>query len=220
MHSPCTKIRYVLTFTSSSLEQFLRAIWGAVSWAIVLTLPQIRLNSQLSQCVFFLSWQCLVSEVGRDDHQSVFPSLLPRLLLLPFTLPDLNHVCHLLQRACSPCSLCCWTQVHVPEAQWGQTNQKVRVWSRRWFTTGPSKENVWFLFKGILDGFQGRVFKSKILDEGCRVVTFFWLAGGDVTGRCSRTLALGITMLHPEGGLSSCCCCCCRFSCVRLCATP
>ena len=76
----------------------------------------------------------------------------------------------------SPCPLCCWTQVHVPDTQWGQANQKVRVWRGRWFTTGPSKENVWLLFKGILDGFQGRVFKGKILDEGCRVVTLFWLA--------------------------------------------
>ena len=205
MYSPFTKIRYILTFTSSSLEQFLRATWGAVSLAIVLTLPQIRLNSQPSQCVFFcLSWQCLVSEVGWDDHQSFFPSLLPRLLLPPFTLPDLSRVSHFPQRAGSPCPLCCWTQVHVPDTQWGQANQKVRVWRGRWFTTGPSKENVWLLFKGILDGFQGRVFKGKILDEGCRVATFFWLAGGDVTGRCSRTLALGITILHLEGGLGSC----------------
>ena len=64
MHSPFTKIRYILTFASSSLEQFLRATWGAVSLAIVLTLPQIRLNSQPSQCVFFffkLTVSCLWS---------------------------------------------------------------------------------------------------------------------------------------------------------------
>ena len=99
MHSPFTKIRYILTFASSSLEQFLRATWGAVSLAIVLTLPQIRLNSTLTVCIFCLSWQRLVSEVGWDDHQSFFPSLLPRLLLPPFTLPDLSHVCHFPQRA-------------------------------------------------------------------------------------------------------------------------
>ena len=35
------------------LEQFLRAIWGAVSWAAVLILPQMKLNLQLSCCAFF-----------------------------------------------------------------------------------------------------------------------------------------------------------------------
>ena len=41
----------------ASLDQFLRAIWGAVSWAIVLILPQINLNLQLSHYAFFLSQQ-------------------------------------------------------------------------------------------------------------------------------------------------------------------
>ena len=35
-------------------EQFLRAIWDAVSWTAVLILPQIKLNLQLSRCAFFL----------------------------------------------------------------------------------------------------------------------------------------------------------------------
>ena len=39
---------------SPTLEQFLRAIWEAVSQAIVLILFQIKLNSQLSYCAFFL----------------------------------------------------------------------------------------------------------------------------------------------------------------------
>ena len=65
MHSPFTKIRYVLTFASSSLEQFLRAIWGAVSWAIVLTLPQIRLNSTLTVCIFF--WVDSVLSLKLDE---------------------------------------------------------------------------------------------------------------------------------------------------------
>ena len=38
---------------TTSLEQFLRAIPGAVSLAVVLILPQIKLNSQLSCCAFF-----------------------------------------------------------------------------------------------------------------------------------------------------------------------
>ena len=50
---PLHKITYILTFPPTSLEQFLRAIWNAVSQAIVLILPQIKLNSQLSCCAFF-----------------------------------------------------------------------------------------------------------------------------------------------------------------------
>ena len=38
----------------SSLEQFLRDIWGAIFWAIVLILLQVKLNSQLSFYAFFL----------------------------------------------------------------------------------------------------------------------------------------------------------------------
>ena len=38
MYSPVTKIPYILTFRPASWEQFLRAVWGAVSQAAVLTL--------------------------------------------------------------------------------------------------------------------------------------------------------------------------------------
>ena len=44
---------YILTFPLVSLELFLRAIWGAVSQAAVLILPQIKLNLQFSHCAFF-----------------------------------------------------------------------------------------------------------------------------------------------------------------------
>ena len=40
--------------STTSLEQPLRAIWGAVSWDAVLILPQIKLNSQRWSCIFFL----------------------------------------------------------------------------------------------------------------------------------------------------------------------
>ena len=57
MYSPFTKITYILSYTHTphqiSLEQFLRAICGAVFWAAVLTLPQI-LNLQLSHYALFL----------------------------------------------------------------------------------------------------------------------------------------------------------------------
>ena len=42
---------------TTSLEQFLRAIWAAVSWAAVLILSQIKFNSQLLRLTSFLSWQ-------------------------------------------------------------------------------------------------------------------------------------------------------------------
>ena len=65
MYSTFTKITYILTFPSTHLEEFLRAVWDTVSLATVLILLQIRLNSQLSCCtVFFLidiilSYLCL-----------------------------------------------------------------------------------------------------------------------------------------------------------------
>ena len=47
----------VLPLTPTSVEQFLRAIWGAVSQATICILPQIKLNLQLSCCPIFLSRQ-------------------------------------------------------------------------------------------------------------------------------------------------------------------
>ena len=44
---------YCLSHTAA-WEQSLRAIWDAASWAAVLVLPQIKLNSQLSSSTFFL----------------------------------------------------------------------------------------------------------------------------------------------------------------------
>ena len=42
---------------TAALEQSLRATWDSASWAAVLILPQIKLNSQLSSCTSFLSRQ-------------------------------------------------------------------------------------------------------------------------------------------------------------------
>ena len=48
IYSPFIKISYILTFRPASSGQFPRAIWGAVvSWAAVLILLRIKLNSQL-----------------------------------------------------------------------------------------------------------------------------------------------------------------------------
>ena len=53
MFSSFTKVPHTLTSPATSLEQFLRAIWNAVSQAIVPILPHIKLTSQLSHCEFF-----------------------------------------------------------------------------------------------------------------------------------------------------------------------
>ena len=46
-------VSYMLSFSPTSLQQFLRAIQGAVSQAAALILPQIELNSQIAHCAFF-----------------------------------------------------------------------------------------------------------------------------------------------------------------------
>ena len=53
MYPPFTKITYILTFPASSSDQFLRVIWDAVPWALVLILSQIKPNSQWG-CEFFV----------------------------------------------------------------------------------------------------------------------------------------------------------------------
>ena len=53
LNSPFTKILYVDRPPTAPLEQSLRAICGAASWAAVLILPQIKLNSQLSHWASF-----------------------------------------------------------------------------------------------------------------------------------------------------------------------
>ena len=54
MYSPFTKILHILTFLPAFSEKFLKAIQGAVSQALDLILPQIKLNWKPSYCEFFL----------------------------------------------------------------------------------------------------------------------------------------------------------------------
>ena len=65
-------------------------------------------------------------------------------------------------------------KVCVPDAQWGQTNWKVGLWSRERFIAGPSKKNGWLVLKNpeLPEGCQGEVFIGKIWGEGCRVCDF------------------------------------------------
>ena len=51
IHSSFTKITYILTFLPASLEQFLRVVWDAISHYSP-HLPQVKLDSQLSHCVY------------------------------------------------------------------------------------------------------------------------------------------------------------------------
>ena len=50
--SPFTKNIYA-DLPPTSLEWYFRAVWNAASWATVLILPQIKLNSQLLSCAYF-----------------------------------------------------------------------------------------------------------------------------------------------------------------------
>ena len=56
MYSPFTKITYILTLPAPH-PQFLRAVWGAVLWAVVLIFPHIELIklTTLPLCIFFKS---------------------------------------------------------------------------------------------------------------------------------------------------------------------
>ena len=54
---------------TAALEQSLRAIWDAASGAAVLILPQTKLNSQLSSCASFLSWQEVDKKSGVPEEE-------------------------------------------------------------------------------------------------------------------------------------------------------
>ena len=49
---------------TAALEQSLRAVWDAGSWAAVLILPQIKLNSQLSSCTSFFKLTVMATDKG------------------------------------------------------------------------------------------------------------------------------------------------------------
>ena len=71
MHVPplFSKSTHILTFLLSSLEWFFRAIWNAASQAIVFILPQIKLNSQLLGCAYFLSWHHVLKKAQTTYSQ-------------------------------------------------------------------------------------------------------------------------------------------------------
>ena len=79
---PSPKSRIYWPFPIASLEQFLRAIWGAVSQAVVLILPQIKLNSQLSHYAFAFKVDTLKQGTLLGHHSSIIFSRKPSLTSL------------------------------------------------------------------------------------------------------------------------------------------
>ena len=59
--TPLTEIMYNTEQPPYLFGAVSRAIWDAVSQAIILILPQIKLNSQLSRCAFFSVNTCLIN---------------------------------------------------------------------------------------------------------------------------------------------------------------
>ena len=70
LHFP--KISNILPFPSASLEQFLRTVWGAVSWVAVLILLQIKLAT-LMWGIFFKSTLPLNASRYGNNTKMVYP---------------------------------------------------------------------------------------------------------------------------------------------------
>ena len=99
-------------------------------------------------------------------------------------------------------------EVCVPDAQWGQRNRSVSVWSRERFIAVPSKENKWLVLKKpkLPDGLGGEVFIGKIWGEGCRpcdflLIGWWWGNRAVLQESCAQP---EVTILHLGRGLSSC----------------
>ena len=60
--------------STAALEQSLRAIWDAVSWAAVLILPQMKLNSHLSSCTSIVNF-CWTLWVNSSQEASILYGL-------------------------------------------------------------------------------------------------------------------------------------------------
>ena len=92
---PSPKSHIYWPFPPASLEQFLIAIWGAVSQIAILILAQIKLNSQLSHCTFlsqqivwavYVFWVLILSWAYHWDTFSI-----SRLFFTPVFLPGESH---------------------------------------------------------------------------------------------------------------------------------
>ena len=106
------------------------------------------------------------------------------------------------------------TWVHSPDAQQSQSID-TGLWRSKVqrFLQGTKqrkgKEQLVLKRPELLNGFQGRSFKNKHLTSfevqvaGCIISlwTFFWMAGGDVTGRCFKNIRRFLH--HPFGSNQS-----------------
>ena len=120
-----------------SLGKFLRSsIWNAVSWATILNLPWIKLNSQPSRCAFFQCVRLSASEIPLSSLLCLFCSENTCLLLtcgfccLPSLFPiaresmgDSLVLCdwvssHLSNRNYLICSWLCGSGHHTGEQRW------------------------------------------------------------------------------------------------------
>ena len=80
MYSPFTKTLYIPASPAASVEQLLRAIWGTVSQAAVLILPQMKLNLQLPCWAFFKS----TLEESASLSPALYSSPVVQFCVLPF----------------------------------------------------------------------------------------------------------------------------------------
>ena len=112
-------------YPTAFLKQFLRAIWGAASWAAVLILPQIKLNLQKKKKI-----QKFVSHWLNVSHMAT-----PDCKLLPYgrwTAWVLVGSWYLLM-----------AQVEIGDGGWDSAlNNKVNIW--RWFMNQSRKYSAVF----------------------------------------------------------------------------
>ena len=80
--SPSADHVYTDHHTHTSSVKFFRATWEAVSQAIVLTLPETKLNTQLSHCAFFYLTTSYKTHIALTRIQSTLHILTYSVLLL------------------------------------------------------------------------------------------------------------------------------------------
>ena len=80
---------------------------------------------------------------------------------------------------------CCQRRVHVPAAQWGQTNRTFGVWSKQRLIARPSKQNTQLMIKNLNSPviFREEFLKAKF---GAMMTSGAWLSP-EVTW-CSRNV--------------------------------
>ena len=119
---------HILTFPSAFLEQFLGAIWNAVSQAAVLILPQIKLNSQLSCCaLFFIREGCQLIESGPSSLSRIIPLFKAKRIWTLITSMKYIHSLDWITRDCSLAKLTHQkTVTDIKQKLWFETGRQFR----------------------------------------------------------------------------------------------